>query len=61
MDVLNFTCYLCVLLLLLFSDESGEGDSHVFSVTPDSGTLRFKKLSVSSCSECLQIRFTPRY
>ncbi|XP_026216993.1 deleted in lung and esophageal cancer protein 1 [Anabas testudineus] len=39
--------------------EQDEGDSHVFRVTPDSGLLRFKELNVSSCSECLQIRFTP--
>ncbi|KAK2886526.1 deleted in lung and esophageal cancer protein 1 [Channa argus] len=39
--------------------ESNEGDSHVFSVTPDFGLLRFKELSVSSCSKSLQIRFTP--
>ncbi|XP_055364189.1 deleted in lung and esophageal cancer protein 1 isoform X2 [Betta splendens] len=39
--------------------EADEGDSRVFRVTPDSGLLRFKELGVSSCSECLQIRFTP--
>ncbi|KAK2859516.1 hypothetical protein Q5P01_004136 [Channa striata] len=39
--------------------ESDEGDSHVFSVTPDFGLLRVKELGISSCSESLQIRFTP--
>ncbi|XP_068604350.1 deleted in lung and esophageal cancer protein 1 [Brachionichthys hirsutus] len=36
-----------------------EGDSHVFRMTPDSGLLRSKELNVTSCSQCLQIRFTP--
>ncbi|XP_054479162.1 deleted in lung and esophageal cancer protein 1 [Anoplopoma fimbria] len=39
--------------------ESDEGDSHVFRVTPDFGLLRSKELHVSSCSQCLQISFTP--
>ncbi|XP_070784344.1 deleted in lung and esophageal cancer protein 1 [Enoplosus armatus] len=36
-----------------------EGDSHVFRVTPDFGLLGSKQLHVSSCSQCLQISFTP--
>ncbi|XP_071341210.1 deleted in lung and esophageal cancer protein 1 [Trachinotus anak] len=39
--------------------ESDEGDSHVFRVTPDCGLLRSKELHVTSCSQCLQISFTP--
>lgn len=50
-----------VCACLCLSVETDEGDSHVFRVTPDSGLLRFKELNLSSCSECLQIRFTPRY
>ncbi|XP_039645855.1 deleted in lung and esophageal cancer protein 1 isoform X1 [Perca fluviatilis] len=36
-----------------------DGDSHVFRVTPDFGLLRSKELQVTSCSQCLQISFTP--
>ncbi|XP_023263678.1 deleted in lung and esophageal cancer protein 1 [Seriola lalandi dorsalis] len=39
--------------------ESDEGDPRVFRVTPDFGLLRSKELHVSSCSQCLQISFTP--
>ncbi|XP_039983101.1 deleted in lung and esophageal cancer protein 1 [Xiphias gladius] len=39
--------------------ESDEGDPHVFGVTPDFGLLRSKELQVISCSQCLQISFTP--
>uniref|UniRef100_A0A3B4UY15 DLEC1 cilia and flagella associated protein n=1 Tax=Seriola dumerili TaxID=41447 RepID=A0A3B4UY15_SERDU len=39
--------------------ESDEGDLHVFRVTPDFGLLGSKELHVSSCSQCLQISFTP--
>ncbi|XP_078137059.1 deleted in lung and esophageal cancer protein 1 isoform X3 [Sander vitreus] len=36
-----------------------DGDSHVFRVTPDFGLLRSKELQVTSCSQFLQISFTP--
>ncbi|XP_044032520.1 deleted in lung and esophageal cancer protein 1 isoform X2 [Siniperca chuatsi] len=39
--------------------ESDEGDAHVFIVTPDFGLLKSKELHVSSCSQCLQVSFTP--
>ncbi|XP_062415040.1 deleted in lung and esophageal cancer protein 1 [Pungitius pungitius] len=39
--------------------ESEQGDSGVFSVTPDSGLLRSKEPHVTGCSQCLQIGFTP--
>ncbi|XP_042366373.1 deleted in lung and esophageal cancer protein 1 [Plectropomus leopardus] len=39
--------------------ESDEGDSHLFRVTPDFGLLKSKELSITSCSQCLQISFTP--
>nr|XP_046227112.1 deleted in lung and esophageal cancer protein 1 isoform X2 [Scatophagus argus] len=39
--------------------DSDEGDSHVFRVTPEFGFLRSKELHVTSCSQCLQISFSP--
>ncbi|XP_068438348.1 deleted in lung and esophageal cancer protein 1 [Clinocottus analis] len=39
--------------------ESDKGDSRVFRVTPDFGLLRSKQFRVPSCSQCLQISFTP--
>ncbi|XP_069559633.1 deleted in lung and esophageal cancer protein 1 [Brachyistius frenatus] len=36
-----------------------EGDAHVFRVTPDFGLLKPKELHVTSCSQRLQISFTP--
>ncbi|GLD54713.1 deleted in lung and esophageal cancer protein 1 [Lates japonicus] len=39
--------------------ESDEGEPHVFRVTPDFGLLKSKELHVTSCSQCLQISFTP--
>lgn len=39
--------------------KSVEGDSHVFSVTPDFGLLGSKEHRVTSSSQCLQISFTP--
>ncbi|XP_070709445.1 deleted in lung and esophageal cancer protein 1 [Pempheris klunzingeri] len=39
--------------------ESDEGDSHVFIVTPDFGLLRSEEPHATSCSQFLQISFTP--
>ncbi|XP_030612582.1 deleted in lung and esophageal cancer protein 1 isoform X2 [Archocentrus centrarchus] len=39
--------------------KSGEGDSHAFRVTPDCGLLGPKEHHGTSCSQCLQISFTP--
>ncbi|KAM9337193.1 deleted in lung and esophageal cancer protein 1 [Symphorus nematophorus] len=39
--------------------ESDEGGSDVFRVNPDFGLLRSKERHISSCSQCLQISFTP--
>ncbi|KAM3593795.1 uncharacterized protein V6R79_022034 [Siganus canaliculatus] len=39
--------------------ESFAEDSSIFGVTPDFGVLRSKQAHLSSCSQCLQISFTP--
>ncbi|KAM6900472.1 deleted in lung and esophageal cancer protein 1 [Xenentodon cancila] len=39
--------------------KSGEGESHAFRVTPDFGLLKSNELHVTTCSQSLQLSFTP--